>query len=223
MEDVPLMQDTSATDGPFDPYAPIAVHSEESVPPNSAPIVVGAPDALHPLGMRDVECGNRFYSLEVAHAITDKYIEGSSISKICQEPGMPSYGTVMRWLKTKDEFRELMDASRELRAYHMEEAALEAADAPMDKDEVPQARLRYDSRVWAASVHNPERYGRKTTISGDSKRPIVFNVSTGVPDSAPKEIEVAQADVLKEVTEKVIEAEEVDGAVRPCPSEASDT
>lgn len=57
-----------------------------------------------------VAVGRRsLYSDELADAICDRISEGESLRAICAEGGMPSKGTVMRWLDdgTRPEFRGL--------------------------------------------------------------------------------------------------------------------
>lgn len=114
-------------------------------------------------------------------AIIEMYLAGASLHKISDTEGFPSYGSILRWLKDDEQFRKEVEAARLIRAWHHEEEALKAADDATEKDEVPAARLKFDAHVWAAEVNNPAQYGKKTTVSGDLTRPIIFTVVTGVP------------------------------------------
>jgi hypothetical protein len=145
----------------------------------------------------------------------DLYIGGDSLLAISAREEMPAYSTLMRWLKDNESFRKALDAAREVRAVHFEERALEAAEAARDKDDVPAARLKFDAAVWAAGVHHPERYGKKTTIAGDAKRPVVFRIATGVPDPAPAALEPA-----KQVVQEAAQAEAIEAESRPVVEES---
>lgn len=147
---------------------------------------------------------NVYRTPEIREAICDMYIAGKSLHAISAIEGMPSYGSILRWMKECEDFRKAIEAARLLRATHFEEMALEAAHEPNDKDDVPAARLRYDANVWAAEVNNPQQYGKKTTVQGDASRPIVFQVSTGVPTkSDEKTIELNPDGTIKQDVQKL--------------------
>jgi len=134
------------------------------------------------------------YTPELADRIHDLYVGGMSLHRIARIEGMPAYGTLLRWFKDNQEFRTLIETGRQLRALHHEEAALEAACGVTDPKEVPGARLEFDAHVWAAEVNDPARYGKKTTIGGDPNKPIIFQISTGVPEPTDKKVIELNAD-----------------------------
>lgn len=121
------------------------------------------------------------YSPELAQMILDLYVDGSSLTKISQLEGMPSYNTLIRWVRDKSDFRAALKASRVARAFHFEERIVEIADKPIGKDDVPGERLRFDVLRWGAEVGSPDDFGKKMVVQGDESRPIVFKVTTGVP------------------------------------------
>jgi hypothetical protein len=127
------------------------------------------------------------YSDEKATAIVDHFTEGKSLFRISHEAGMPSYGTILRWLHGNKPFRDRLNAAREVRAIHFEEQALDAAENVSDKDEVPAARLKFDAMKWAAEVNDAARFGKRTTIAGDQNNPVQFIISTGFPDLLPEQ------------------------------------
>lgn len=160
----------------------LAVEEEPQPEPVSGhPVVINSDGQIvdTPLAAREVSI---FYTPELAERIYDMYVGGMSLHAISCEDGLPSYGSILRWFKEKAEFRELIENGRALRALHHEEEALRHAESAFDKDDVPAARLKFDAHVWAAEVNDPSRYGKKTTVQGDPNRPIVFQISTGVPE-----------------------------------------
>ncbi len=127
-----------------------------------------------------------FYSEQVAGAIHDLYLAGWSLHKISAIEGMPAYGTLLKWYKDNRDFRLLIDGARATRALHHEQEAMKAVEDAKVPGDVPVARLKFDAHVWAAEVNDPSKFGKKTTIQGDPNRPIVFQISTGVPESDNK-------------------------------------
>lgn len=129
------------------------------------------------------------YSEQLALAIAEAYAEGVSLAKISRMPGMPNYNTLMKWVRDRSELRIMIDGARKARAMQYEEEILEIA-ARADsflKDEVPGQRLKFDALAWAAEKNDGERYGRKTTISGDTSNPVTFIVKSGFPDPTPEQ------------------------------------
>lgn len=155
----------------------------EEVPPPAGPLVVTERGVAQSPVAREPSV---FYSPELAEKIYELYVSGMALYKISRVQGMPSYGSILRWYKDNKDFRSLLEGGRALRALHHEEQALKAAEEPTSKDDVPAARLKFDAHVWAAEVHDPSKYGKKTTVQGDPNRPIVFQIVTGVPEPDDK-------------------------------------
>lgn len=129
----------------------------------------------------------QYYTPELADKILGWYIEGNTMAAIARKSEMPAYSTLINWARTHDEFRRKLQAAREVRALHFEDAALEAGTERPSKDDVPGARLAFDAYKWAAEVNDPSRYGKKTTISGDSEKPLTFIIHTGFPELTPEQ------------------------------------
>lgn len=160
----------------------ISAIAEEPLPeplPEGPVVVTERGTLVSPAAPREVAVP---YNAELAEQITDMYIAGQSLYKISTVSGMPSYTSLLRWFRDNADFRAMIEAGRQLRALHHEEEALRAAEEADHKDDVPAARLKFDAHAWAAEVNDPARYGKKTTIGGDPSRPIVFKISTGVPE-----------------------------------------
>lgn len=145
---------------------------------------VTLPPALNPTGAERMPLYEH-YSDELGEAIAAYYSEGMSLHAISRVTGMPAYATLLKWVKNNGVFRDKLDGARIARALHFESKAIDEADAATDAKDTPAQRLKYDAAVWAASVNDPERYGKRTTIQGDMSRPLQFVIMTGVP--APSE------------------------------------
>lgn len=181
-----LMQPVPASERPDpSPIQPEPASPAEEPPEPVKPIVLGTPKDARPARRASVP-----YSEELAQRIADLYTEGMPLTQICKIEGLPTYTTVSAWVKKHAVFREMLEAGRVARAVHFEEKALEAAEMPTGKDDVPQARLLYDAAVWAASVNDPVRYGKRTVVSGDPDSPLQLVVVTGVPEPAEDQKEV---------------------------------
>jgi len=118
------------------------------------------------------------YSGEIAEAICDRLAIGESLRSICRDEGMPSVTSVMRWLNTNLAFREQYAGARELQAEYRVDEIVEIADKSDADDpvKVNRARLRIDTRKWAASKLAPKKYGdqAKITHAGDAENPVAL-------------------------------------------------
>ena len=167
--------------------------------------------------------GHHSYSRPLAEDIISLYIDGQSLVQISRLPDMPTLGTILRWLETEPEFMEAYEKSRKLRALHIEEQALEAADVThaATSVEVSAARLKFDSLMWAAEKHDNERYGKKTQITGGGA-PIQIVVNTGVPEPTQAQLPptLNSAGLIEKVVQSVVV--DVEPAVLPTPSDEGD-
>lgn len=123
----------------------------------------------------------QFYSIDIANRILDQYILGKSLSSICRQAEMPSYGTVMLWAKDHPEFSKLIAIARKVRAIGYEDKAIEEAELLDDPRMVGVAKLKIDTFWKAAEVGNPDVYGKKVSHSGsiDQTGKVVIQVITG--------------------------------------------
>lgn len=148
------------------------------------------------------------YSTELANKITDMYMQGTSLAAIARLEGMPSYQTILRWVKENDECKKLFQGARYSRALHFEDVAIEATQNAQTKEEAITGRLKFDGAVWAAQVNDPGTYAKKTTVSGDASNPVQIVVLTGVP--APmahqKQAELGADGLIKDVVSEVVES-----------------
>ena len=123
---------------------------------------------------------------ELADKICEELTEGRSLRSICKDDGMPSIGTVFRWLASNEEFCKQYAHARDAQADTLADDCLDISDnAKLDviKDEVTggfkidgeavaRARLRVDTRKWYAGKLKPKKYGDSTTVKGDAENPL---------------------------------------------------
>lgn len=156
------------------------------------------------------------YSEEIADIICERMVCGvedkpESLRSICRSEGLPSLGTVMRWLAKHPEFREQYRAAREAQSEMHQEEIIEISDNCTDdvqmllaNDEqtelgrikhsaIARAKLQIDTRKWVMSKMAPKKYGDKTVLSNDPDNPV---------NTAPVQVSVTP-DLVKSIVEQV--------------------
>lgn len=132
------------------------------------------------------------YSEDLADTILTEMMCGRSLRSVCEDEGMPSIRTVMRWRLKYPEFcQQYAHACKERTAYHAEEI-LDIADDGLndtyvdhktgetrtDMDVIARSKLRIDARKWLMSKMNSKDFGDKITqettltVKGDSDDPL---------------------------------------------------
>ena len=104
------------------------------------------------------------YTPELAAIICQRVAEGESLANIAREPAMPSYPTVMEWLKSNNDFAGMYRQARQDQADTLADEIIAIADSvmdagPTDSAKVNAARLRVDARKWVAAKLKPKVYG----------------------------------------------------------------
>jgi len=125
------------------------------------------------------------YTPELGDLICEGVSERKSLVKICNDDSMPAPRTVYSWLRKHPEFLQNYEQAKEDQADAMVEDMLQIADdevaQPLIGDNgkpvlldgspvmvrdavgVAHARLRVDTRKWAASKFKSKKYGEKST------------------------------------------------------------
>jgi len=122
------------------------------------------------------------YTPELGDKICQGIAEGISLVKQCKEEGMPNPSSIYKWRREMPEFSKNYDKAREDQADLMVEEMLDIADNEVEqamvvhgepvlidgklvmvKDavSVSHAKLRVDTRKWAASKFKPNTYAEK--------------------------------------------------------------
>ena len=115
------------------------------------------------------------YGAALAEKICRRIAEGEPLTKICRDDAMPHYITVLRWRHEHEEFCKTYARAREDAADTLVDEILMIADdakSATSSDQVQAARLRVDSRKWAASKMKPRTYGDKLQHTGEGGGPI---------------------------------------------------
>jgi len=107
------------------------------------------------------------YNPALAVEICMRMTAGESVRKICKDPDMPTFNTVMRWVSDKDQvaykdgFPEQYQTAMAVKAQNMFDELLEIAD---DTDDTQRSRLRVDTRKWYLSKCLPKVFGDKLNL-----------------------------------------------------------
>jgi hypothetical protein len=118
----------------------------------NAPAKIGRPSLMTP---------------EMAEAICEQVMLGSSVQEISADPRFPGEATIYRWLQNDPIFREMYACAREAQAdRHFDVAWAIARDATVENAHV--ARLQVDTIKWRAGKLAPRKYGdnRQVAVTG---------------------------------------------------------
>ena len=163
------------------------------------------------------------YSEGLVARILSMFAEGKSLYAISKMAEMPGMNTLYNWQRKNAEFRQALLTAQSAHAHSLEGKAIEAAEAAADaageKEQVAAGRLLFDAYKWGAEINDPNKYGKKVTVGGDSTNPIRIVVSTGFPE--PNKYQTppvlgADGMIIKEVVDAGISKEDIDTEVVPC-------
>ena len=128
----------------------------------------------------------------LAAKICQRIADGESIRAICSDPNMPSTTAIFRWIANGkyDGFRQLYEASMQIRLETLGDGLIELADAPIERNAagaidsaaVQMRRLQIETRRWILSKLLPRKYGDRMGLDHQGEG---FNLTvvTGVPES----------------------------------------
>lgn len=136
------------------------------------------------------------YRDEIADKILDMMMDGKSIRSICEEEGMPSRRTVLRWQERYPDFDAKCARARTLQADVIHDDLIDIEDGVLAGTIAPDAaRAAISSKQWRSAKLAPKKYGDKmrTEISGPEGAPMR---TISLP---PEEYARIAAKVLREV------------------------
>lgn len=122
------------------------------------------------------------YSPEIALEICEKLADGMSLRAICRDEGMPSKGTIFRWLEANPSFQDQYARARDVQADSLADDIIDIADTPLmgvktetkgdevktiEGDMIEHRRLQVDARKWVAAKLKPKKYG--TTVTNQNQ------------------------------------------------------
>lgn len=103
------------------------------------------------------------FTEELGDEICSYVMSGDSLAKICRLAHMPEPATVYRWFRLHKEFCDNYARAKEDQADYFVEDILTIADEAKS-DDIQVAKLRVDTRKWAASKYKPKKYGDATLM-----------------------------------------------------------
>jgi hypothetical protein len=131
------------------------------------------------------------YTQELADKVCERLACGESMRSVSRDPDMPAMSTLFKWIREIEEFSQQYAKAKEESADALVEDMLDIADnqvanpviidgVPLEIDgeivkaadgpAVAHARLRVDTRKWAASKLKPKKYGETSTLNLDDVR-----------------------------------------------------
>lgn len=141
------------------------------------------------------------YSKPFAEVLCSRIAGGKSLKALSEEPGMPSYATLMRWRTTVPEFAKMLDVAYADQADYRADKIMDEIDqVDADPDEIAKAGLKLKATQWAAQVHKPGKYAPRTKVMGDANSPLQFVIETGIRRSGDDGYNVDETAKLREVT-----------------------
>jgi hypothetical protein len=145
------------------------------------------------MGAKERKAGGRpeRYTVEIAAEICQRLANGETLTRICQDPHLPSRSTVTRWLadESKAEFLARYGTARDLQTDFYADDIVDIADdasrdwtertngegeaiAPaLNHEHIQRSKVRIETRQWIMERLNPKKYSAKTKLEhgvGDS-------------------------------------------------------
>lgn len=106
------------------------------------------------------------YTTELGEEICGQLLEGTSLLKIVEADGMPSYRTVMSWLLKHDDFLHIYARAREQQPDAFLDKGLAELHAANGKDAILAAARKVEVLIKLAEKQNPRKYGNTLKLSG---------------------------------------------------------
>lgn len=131
--------------------------------------------------------------------ICEKIASGGLITKICKEPGMPSYPVLCQWRRKYPDIDMQLEEARKARAEFRADEVMELIDE-VDEDNVDTIRVKAELGRWGAGVDDG-RFSPKAKIEANISAPTQIIVQTGI-DRSPRQPETLEKEVNKSLPEK---------------------
>jgi hypothetical protein len=142
------------------------------------------------------------YDPEIADRICEGIANGNSLVSILKEDeDLPTYTTIMKWLKDFPEFADNYAHAREHQADHDADKIGDIAENVMKgKIDPGAARVAIDAYKWAAGKRKPKVYGDRVAVGGsEDMPPIKTSTQLDVSSLSLEELEVLGAALQKSI------------------------
>lgn len=111
------------------------------------------------------------YVAESKEIILSELAVGKSLVKIIEEHKLPSYKTIMEWLRKESNlfdpvFLQNYTRARENQADFYFNSIVDIAD---EEPDVAKAKVRIDARKWVAGKMRPKVYGERLITENENK------------------------------------------------------
>lgn len=118
--------------------------------------------------------GVSLYTTALAEEICRRLSDGESLRRICRSDGMPTWQTVLAWVRTRKDFAVKYREARELQCEVWADEIVDISDdgtndyvetkhgPKFNREGFERSRLRVDSRKWLLSKRLRGVYGDKT-------------------------------------------------------------
>lgn len=104
---------------------------------------------------------------DVINELISRTEKGEPLTRVCDDPRMPSRRAVYDWIEADEEFALRFRSAREKGIHALAEECIEIADeAPIDAVHVANKRVRIDTRLRLAGKWLPAAYGEKVAHVG---------------------------------------------------------
>lgn len=142
------------------------------------------------------------YDPEIANRICEGIANGHSLVSILKEDEeLPTYTTIMKWLKDFPEFSDNYRRAREDQADHDADKIGDIAERVVKGLLEPNAaRVAIDAYKWAAGKRKPKVYGEKLALGGAEDMPAInMSKQLDVSGLSLDELEVLGAALQKSI------------------------
>jgi len=126
------------------------------------------------------------YNIHVADRICDQLSAGVTLKEICQQLGMPTYTTVIRWARDDvSGFRSMFESAVAMKYVAWEDECIEIADDSTndwvtrkvngkkqrvaDTEHIARSKTRIDTRLKLMAKRRPDLYSDRATVEHTGK------------------------------------------------------
>lgn len=122
------------------------------------------------------------WPVEIRDRIMELVAEKKSLAAVCRMPGMPTYRTVMLWLKADPELQSKYIDAKEVAADIEFDEMRDIEDKVLTGELDPKAAsVVLSSQQWRLDKIKNRVYGRRTTLAGDSESPVALTIQWAQP------------------------------------------